>query len=1029
MSKSIGTFQKSIINKRKCIEALCFVLLFSFLFFSGTAVCAVSPEWTGGVAIGFSGGTGTKDDPYLISTGEELAYLSQQVNNGTSYTGQYFKLTQDILLNRLNADGTFVSQPDQRNEFTSIGSMNEPFNGNFNGNGYEIIGLYINKNWVDYQGLFGYAGTRSVIQDLKVSGSIAGHDKTGSIAGYTNGLITGCSSDCAITIKWAQYHGGIAGYAEANSVISNCTVCGTVEGKEYVGGAVGYTEGKIIDCTGDNVVSGYQRVGGMAGYAAGIRSEISNCTFFGTILGTGSYYLGGIAGQIDGIIADCTISATLTSSNGYVGGVAGYASGVDSRIVDCIVSGTVTAGGNGYAGGVAGQTDGEITGCTVNVEVSAPNSYIGGVAGYSKGADSIISDCTVSGTVTGTAGEGYVGGVAGQTDGTITKCTCDCTVSGVHHYVGGVVGYAGTGSEVSNSSSAGDVSGNSEVGGIAGYTNGIIKICINTGDVTGRNGHTGGVAGQAGDNSIVSNSYNSGAIDGGNGKGGIGGIVGYVGQSTIVHHNLNNGTVEGNKMVGCIIGNSIDQDNVWNNYYYDYENAPEGTNNGDIEDNDGAIPIGDLTWEEVQDLLNGNNNPDGDDIWNQDLDDNGVPKPGLGAAFKIINSVIKAGRYYTVASLGTDTSEATITSESVFTVYFKMCFNTGCEPEEQILRIKNNNEEGVELPVGTSIIMLAEVSAEGSYSYYYINLTTPTDTITLDEFIKMGSTTEHYNSAPAAEDDEKEYLFIFDFSNVASENQISPDSYKIELLTPNESYSGTPPIFTITGKNTYTLTVHGGTDTCTVSLGQVAVAGYDEKTAGKVWAGSFYLEKDGVKKPIPPGTRINGKTIASTWSEHFIALTLGDNTISFDLSNCLIPLESGEYTLGITAYACSDLSLPRAGFAPVSGSTLIQITKPKRFAIRVQAETRVFDYSEPISVPYAIKVCGTGNVEAVLQRKYGMVYVTVSEEATQLDDISNGEVNLTVPESSPKGTYRFLFTLRDASGRERAQSTQSFIIK
>ncbi|NMA14799.1 MAG: hypothetical protein GX930_06135 [Clostridia bacterium] len=46
-----------------------------------------------------------------------------------------------------------------------------------------------------------------------------------------------------------------------------------------------------------------------------------------------------------------------------------------------------------------------------------------------------------------------------------------------------------------------------------------------------------------------------------------------------------------------------------------------------------------------------------------------------------------------------------------------------------------------------------------------------------------------------------------------------------------------------------------------------------------------------------------------------------------------------------------------------------------------------------------------------------------------MGDISNGKVNLTVPESSPKGTYRFLFTLCDASCSERAQSTQSFIIK
>ena len=58
--------------------------------------------WDGTIAKDFAGGDGSKDDPYQISTGAELAYLAQQVNdedNEEDYSDQYFKLTNDIRLN------------------------------------------------------------------------------------------------------------------------------------------------------------------------------------------------------------------------------------------------------------------------------------------------------------------------------------------------------------------------------------------------------------------------------------------------------------------------------------------------------------------------------------------------------------------------------------------------------------------------------------------------------------------------------------------------------------------------------------------------------------------------------------------------------------------------------------------------------------------------------------------------------------------------------------------------------------------
>ncbi len=1015
---------------------IAFAIMMSLFHIGTTAVYGVSNEWNGSAATSFAGGTGTESDPYLISTGEQLAYLSQQVNKASgnvTYEGKYIRLTQDILLNSMNADGTFVSQPYNRKKFTSIGSAGKPFKGIFDGNGFEIIGLYIDISYVEYQGLFGYADTGSEIKNLKISGSIAGGNKSGAVAGYTNGLISGCEVNCPVTIAWTHYHGGIAGYAGVNSIISNCNASGTIEGSECVGGIAGYTEGKITECNSDKTITGVKKVGGIAGYAAGTGAEISNCSFSGTVLDVNNFYTGGIAGQTDGLITGCAVNAVITSKNSYVGGVAGYAAGAGSKIINCTVTATVSAtGGAAYAGGVAGRTDGEIKGCVVNVAVSAPNSYIGGVAGYSHGSGSVISDCSISGTVTANAGQGYVGGVAGISDGMVTRCSAECSVTGNgQHHVGGVVGRANTGSEISNSSSSGNITGIGQVGGIAGSTDGVIKICINTGNVNGSDGHIGGVAGETGNNSTVSNSFNSGAVAGG-GQGGIGGIVGYVSPGTIVHHNLNKGTVDGPQYVGCVIGNVIDEDNAWNNYYYDYTGAPGGTTTGDILDDDGAVPVGDMTWEEVQDLLNENNDA-GDHIWNQDLDDDGVPKPSEGtessAVFKIVNAVIKEGKYYTAAQLETGAA-ATVTAESVFTVAFGLQYKVNCAPEEQTLKLKNDNA-ATQLPAGTSVIMLA------GDAYYYINLTQPVPAITLGEFIKMGSADQRYSPAAATKDDTAEYLFIFDFSKTAIESQFPADPYIIELSHPDGGHTGALPAVTVAGKNEYNLFVDSTANNMfEVSVSKTPVTGYDYKTDGKAFACEFYLEKEGAGgteiAPLPAGAKINGTVVSAVLPYAFLPLDFDHTaTVSLDMSECAAPLAAGKYTLQARAYSCTDILNPRSGYLLAGGSTDINLTAPVAYAIKANAENRVFDQSSSSSIPvvFSIQTLGPGSVKATLQQKYAMSYLDMEGQIDQPVTITGGQATLRLPAGAPKGTYRFVLSLYDGSGEARARSVENIIIK
>jgi len=60
------------------------------------------PTWDGSVSTQFAGGSGTEDDPYLITTPAELAYLSHEVNNShRDFYNEYFLLASDLDLSGL----------------------------------------------------------------------------------------------------------------------------------------------------------------------------------------------------------------------------------------------------------------------------------------------------------------------------------------------------------------------------------------------------------------------------------------------------------------------------------------------------------------------------------------------------------------------------------------------------------------------------------------------------------------------------------------------------------------------------------------------------------------------------------------------------------------------------------------------------------------------------------------------------------------------------------------------------------------
>ena len=80
--------------------------------------------WDGTIADSFAGGSGTKSDPYVISTASELAYVSKCVNDGefNEVNKYYFSLDRDIYLNKVDQYSKWGKEIVPNNEWIPIGN-------------------------------------------------------------------------------------------------------------------------------------------------------------------------------------------------------------------------------------------------------------------------------------------------------------------------------------------------------------------------------------------------------------------------------------------------------------------------------------------------------------------------------------------------------------------------------------------------------------------------------------------------------------------------------------------------------------------------------------------------------------------------------------------------------------------------------------------------------------------------------------------------------------------------------------------
>ena len=173
------------------------------------------------------------------------------------------------------------------------------FEGTFDGQGYQIRGLFINRPDEYFVGLFGAVdGSKQV-----GSGVVAN-------VGVVNATVTGGS-----------YVGALVGYMTwllgQPGTVSNCYATGSVAGNLSVGGLVGLNMGTVSDsyCSGN--VTGLTNVGGLVGFND---DTVSSC--YSSAWVTGEQSVGGLVGANEAIVSDSfwdVEASTIEESDGGTG--------------------------------------------------------------------------------------------------------------------------------------------------------------------------------------------------------------------------------------------------------------------------------------------------------------------------------------------------------------------------------------------------------------------------------------------------------------------------------------------------------------------------------------------------------------------------------------------------------------------------------------------------------------------------------------------------------------------------------------
>lgn len=349
-------------------------------------------------------GDGSEVNPLLIPDYDHLVKFRTLVNAG--YVTACAIVTDDITINESVLDEAGMLRSDYRTAGLKVWKPITKYSGVFDGNNHTISGLYIYSS-TESQAFIAKA-TTAEIKNINFSDC------------YVKGGI-GTSILCA---------------SLNNSSLSNCNVSGRVE-----------------------CLSGLAEIGGICAQAD--CSQITKCSFAGSIEANETMWVGGICGYIDQNvqITQSYNTASIQALAG-VGGICGYIVNDGSTIACCYNTGNITNlansafGGVGVGGIVATVSANNMIENCFNTGIISGYTYVGGVCGYTNG---VVQYSFNAGKVNGS---GNIGGVCGKKDssGSVSYCYYDsnvCSIKGIDNVDVADSAYPRTTSQLCGSASVG----------------------------------------------------------------------------------------------------------------------------------------------------------------------------------------------------------------------------------------------------------------------------------------------------------------------------------------------------------------------------------------------------------------------------------------------------------------------------------------------------------------------------------------------------------------------------------------------
>lgn len=258
-------------TKRNLLFCVVSVLIFVSLVITCFAVASdVVSRWQGGVSSSLVG-AGTENDPYRISSGDDLALFARLVAEGDTFDGKYVVLDSDIDMGGnevVDGEGKLMLYPiGFDSESSYIKDKHGVFSGIFDGQGHTIYNIYQNVeqlrgvyNDTQYNaamGLFGHVEDATVRNLFLGNFTIGGADTdVGCVAAYASGECTfenislvGCSSYTGdgsaagiVGFDMAAQSGRASAFTFRNITIDASNSIGALDGSwdVHIGGLVGY---------------------------------------------------------------------------------------------------------------------------------------------------------------------------------------------------------------------------------------------------------------------------------------------------------------------------------------------------------------------------------------------------------------------------------------------------------------------------------------------------------------------------------------------------------------------------------------------------------------------------------------------------------------------------------------------------------------------------------------------------------------------------------------------------------------------